>query len=232
MGMTMEQKQLIKTARLAGVWYLVLAISGIFGFMVFHPQIFATDDASKTLNNLINLGSISRLRLLFELVIIVSQALAAIYFYKLFCDINKWAATTLGIWGSVNSVVIMVSAISMSSAISIATASSPTFQEKTILIQLLGEISTNAWMVGGLFFGLWLIPMGYIVISSGRMPMWLGRILIIGGIGYLLQTFIKSIGVQSSYLDMLVIPATVGELWMVGYLLIYGIRPAINSEKQ
>jgi hypothetical protein len=232
MGMTMEQKQLIKTARLAGVWYLVLAISGIFGFMVFHPQIFVTDDASKTLNNLINLGSISRLRLLFELVIIVSQALAAIYFYKLFCDINKWAATTLGIWGTVNSVVIMVSAISMSSAISIATASSPTFQEKTILIQLLGEISTNAWMVGGLFFGLWLIPMGYIVISSGRMPMWLGRILIIGGIGYLLQTFIKSIGVQSSYLDMLVIPATVGELWMVGYLLIYGIRPAINSEKQ
>ena len=228
----MEQKQLIKTARLAGVWYLVLAISGIFGFMVFHPQIFVTDDASKTLNNLINLGSISRLRLLFELVIIVSQALAAIYFYKLFYDINKWAATTLGIWGTVNSVVIMVSAISMSSAISIATASSPTFQEKTILIQLLGEISTNAWMVGGLFFGLWLIPMGYIVISSGRMPMWLGRILIIGGIGYLLQTFIKSIGVQSSYLDMLVIPATVGELWMVGYLLIYGIRPAINSEKQ
>lgn len=228
----MEQKQLIKTARLAGVWYLVLAISGIFGFMVFHHQIFVTDDASETLNNLINLGSISRLRLLFELVIIVSQALAAIYFYKLFCDINKWAATTLGIWGTVNSVVIMVSAISMSSAISIANASSPTFQEKTILIQLLGEISTNAWMVGGLFFGLWLIPMGYIVISSGRMPMWLGRILIIGGIGYLLQTFIKSIGVQSSYLDMLVIPATVGELWMVGYLLIYGIRPAINSEKQ
>ena len=79
-------------------------------------------------------------------------------------------------------------------------------------------------MVGGLFFGLWLIPMGYIVISSGRMPMWLGRILIIGGIGYLLQTFIKSIGVQSSYLDMLVIPATVGELWMVGYLLIMCIR--------
>ena len=230
--MTMEQKQLIKTARLAGVWYLVLAISGIFGFMVFHPQIFVTDDPLKTLNNLINLGSISRLRLLFELVIIVSQALAAVWFYKLFCDINRWAASTLGIWGTVNSVVIMVSAISMSSAIEIANSSSPTFQEKTILIQLLGQIITNAWLVGGLFFGLWLIPMGYIVISSGRMPIWLGRILIMGGIGYLLQTFIKCIGVQSSYIDILVMPATVGELWMIGYLLIYGIRPAINSEKQ
>jgi hypothetical protein len=227
----MEQKQLIKTARLAGVWYLVLAISGILGFMVFHPQIFVTDAPLKTLNNLINLESISRIRLLFELVIIVSQALAAIWFYKLFCDINKWAASTLGIWGTVNSVVIMISAISMSSAIEIANSSSPTFQEKTILIQLLGQIITNAWSIGGLFFGLWLIPMGYIVISSGRMPIWLGRILIIGAIGYLLQTFIKCIGVQSLYIDILVMPATVGELWMIGYLLIYGIRPAINIEK-
>ncbi len=228
----MEQKQLIKTAKLAGVWYLILAISGILGFMIFHPQIFVTDDPVKTLNNLINLGFISRIRLLFELVIIVSQALAAVWFYKLFCDINKWAASTLGIWGTVNSVVIMVSAISMSSAIGIANSSLPTLQEKTILIQLLGEIITNAWSIGGLFFGLWLIPMGYIIISSGRMPIWLGRILIIGGIGYLLQTFINCIGVQGPYTDILAIPATVGEFWMIGYLLIYGIRPAINSEKQ
>jgi hypothetical protein len=229
--MTTEQKQLIKTARLAGVWYLILAVSGILGFMIFHPQIFVTDDPQKTLNNLINLGSISRIRLLFELVIIVSQALAAVWFYKLFYDINKWAASTLGIWGTVNSVVIMVGAISMSSAIDIANSSFPTFQEKSILIHLLGKIITNAWSVGGLFFGLWLIPMGYIVISSGRMPIWLGRILFIGGIGYILQTFLKCAGVHNPYLDILVIPATVGEFWMIGYLLIYGVRPAINSEK-
>jgi hypothetical protein len=228
----MEQKQLIKTARLAGVWYLILAVSGILGFMVFHPQIFITNDPQKTLNNLMNLGSISRIRLLFELIIIVSQALAAVWFYKLFYGINKWAATTLGIWGTVNSVVIMISAISMSSSIDIANASFPTMQEKAVLIQLLGGIISNVWSVGGLFFGLWLIPMGYIVISSGRMPIWLGRILIMGGIGYLLQTVLQSLGVQSSYLDLLIIPATLGELWMIAYLLIYGIRPAIISEQQ
>lgn len=228
----MEQEQLIKTARLAGLWYLILAISGLFGFIIFHPQIFVAEDPQKTLNNLINLGSISRVRLLFELVIIISQALTAVWFHKLFCDIDKWAASTLGIWGTVNSVVIMVSAISMSSAIDIANSTFSTYQEKINLIQLLGKLITNAWSIGGLFFGLWLIPMGYIVVSSGRMPIWLGRILIIGGIGYLLQTFITCIGVQSSYINILVLPATVGEFWMIGYLLIYGIRPAINSEKQ
>lgn len=227
----MEQKQLINTARLTGLWYLILAISGLFGFLIFNPQIFVTDDPQKTLNNLINLGPVSRVRLLFELVIIVSQALAAVWFYKLFCEINKWAATVLGIWGTVNAVVIIVSAIAMNSAIEIANSSLPNLHEKGIMIQLLGQLITNAWLVGGLFFGLWLMPMGFIVISSGRMPIWLGRILFIGGIGYILQTIVICAGVKSPYSDILVIPATVGEFWMIGYLLIYGIRPAINNEK-
>jgi len=227
----MEQEQLVRTARLVGVFYLILAISGLFGFMIFHPQIFVAEDPQKTLNNLVNLRSISRIRLIFELAIIISQALTAVWFYKLFCNIDKWAASTLGIWGTVNSVVIMVSAISMSSAIDIANSTFQTYQEKINLIQLLGKLITNAWSIGGLFFGLWLIPMGYIVINSRRMPIWLGRILIIGGIGYLLQTLFNCIGVQNSYINILVIPATVGEFWMIGYLLIYGIRPAINSEK-
>jgi hypothetical protein len=224
-----EQTQLIKTARLAGIWYLVLAISGILGFMIFHPMIFVNDDPQKTTINVINLSSVSRIRLLLELVIIVSQALAAVWFYKLFLGINKWAASTLGIWGTVNSAVIMVSAISIHSIINLAHSSSITPQEKIVLVQLLSQIITNTWTIGGLFFGLWLIPMGYIVVSSKRMPVWLGRILIIGGIGYLLQTFLSSSGIQGTYINLLTIPATVGELWIVGYLLIYGIRPATNA---
>jgi len=178
--MSLEQKQSIRIARLAGVWYLIMAISGIVGFIILHSRIFDIGEPQKTLNNLIELNSIARLRLVFELAIIVSQALAAMWFYKLFFNINKWAASTLGIWGTVNSVIIMVSAISMSSAIAIANYSALNLQEKLPLIELITNIISNSWALGGLFFGLWLIPMGYIVVSSKRMPLWLGRILIIG----------------------------------------------------
>lgn len=221
----MDQRQLITTARVTGVWYLALAISGALGFIIFHTQIFVSDDPQKTLANLTNLESISRLRLLFELVIIVSQALTAVWFYKLFREINAWAAWTIGIWGMMNAAAIMISAISMSSAIEIAKSSTQTYQEKVVLIQLLSKLITNAWGVGTLFFGLWLIPMGYIIVSSKRMPVWLGRILMIGGIGYLISAFIKYMGIDDPLLEFLVIPATIGEFWMIGYLLIYGLRP-------
>jgi hypothetical protein len=32
-------------------------------------------------------------------------------------------------------------------------------------------------------------------------------------------------GFQHALLNVLTIPATIGEFWMIGYLLIYGIRP-------
>jgi hypothetical protein len=57
------------------------------------------------------------------------------------------------------------------------------------------------------------------------MPLWLGRVLILGGCGYLVNTFVQYMGVSGSWVDMLVIPATAGEFWMIAYLLIFGIRP-------
>jgi hypothetical protein len=125
-----------------------------------------------------------------------------------------------------NSAVIMVSAISMGAALEVATTSNLSLEYKVTSIQLLQLLSTNAWGVGSLFFGLWLIPMGYIIVSSKRMPVWLGRVIIIGGCGYLLSTFFKYLGFTNPFMEALVIPATVGEFWIIGYLLIYGIRPS------
>jgi len=218
------QKDLVKTARITGVWYLMLAVSGTIGFLVFHPQVYDSPDPEKTLVNLTESESLARIRLLFELAIVASQALAAIWFYKLFRTINEWGAWSLGIWGTMNSAVIMISAISMGAALDIANSSAQSYDNKVALIQLLAQFITNAWGVGGLFFGLWLIPMGYIVLTSNRMPPWLGRILIVGGIGYILTAFIKYMGFANALIDSLVIPATIGEFWMIAYLLIYGIR--------
>jgi len=97
--------------------------------------------------------------------------------------------------------------------------------DKALIIQIFQQFIKHSWGVGSLFFGLWLIPMGYMVVSSQRMPLWLGRVLILGGAGYILSTFISYMGVHGSWVGMLTVPATIGEFWMIGYLLIFGIRP-------
>ncbi|MCK0177802.1 DUF4386 domain-containing protein [Flavobacteriaceae bacterium S0862] len=226
MGVNKEQKQLINTARTTGVWYLMMAISGILGFMVFHSQIFVSGNPEQTLTNLIELESTARIRLLLEFAIVISQALTAVWFFKLFKENYEWEAWTLGIWGMVNALVIMISAISIASAIGIANSDISGMKEKVVLIQVFQNIISNAWGIGGLFFGLWLFPMGYIVIKSKRMPIWLGRVIILGGIGYLINTVISYTEIDFSLNRFLIIPATIGEFWMIGYLLIFGIKPS------
>ncbi|HNU43661.1 MAG TPA: DUF4386 domain-containing protein, partial [Cyclobacteriaceae bacterium] len=82
----MTHRELVSTARITGAWYLLLAITGILGFMVFHSRVYVSDPAT-TLENLTSKESIARVRLFLELLIVVSQALAAAWFYKLFREI-------------------------------------------------------------------------------------------------------------------------------------------------
>lgn len=221
--MTKSQTSLKKDARITGLCYLSLAIFGVLGFLVFHPKIFIVGEPAATLQNIIGNESAIRTRLLLELGIVLSQVLTAVWFYKLFRPINEWASMAVAIWGTVNAVAILISAISMGAMINVA-ASSFSTDEQILLISVLHNVISNAWAAGSLFFGLWLIPMGYIVIHSSRMPVWLGYTLIMGGLGYVLSTFFHYSGIESSFLDYLTLPATIGEFWMIGYLLIFGIR--------
>lgn len=218
-----RQTELV-TARMTGVWYLLLAISGMIGFLILHGKIYVSGDISKTVANLSEHETLARIRLLMEFAIVVSQAVAAVYFFKLFKDINHFASWALAAWGMMNAGLIMISAIAMGGAINVAN-SELALTDKMIMVQIFDQFIANAWGMGSLFFGLWLIPMGYVVVSSQRMPVWLGRILMLGGVGYILSAFTNYIGMDGAWVGLLPLLATVGEFWMIAYLLIYGIRP-------
>lgn len=217
-----------RTARVTGLLYLALGITGMIGFLLIRPQIFVEGDSAATLANLVGNDGLARLGLVAEMGIVVAQALAAIWFYKLFRSINHVAAWALAIFGILNAVAIMASAAFLGTAQTIAFDPGVAIGgDAAGTVQLMYELSTNSWGVGALFFGLWLIPMGYVAATSGRMPVWLGRILIVGGVSYVLSAFAKYgiSGIDSWLVDSLAVPATIGEFWMIGYLLTVGIRP-------
>jgi Domain of unknown function (DUF4386) len=83
--------------------------------------------------------------------------------------------------------------------------------------------------VGSIFFGLWLIPMGWLVLRSGWMPRALGWTLIAGGVGYVLSAFVSQVLPGSGGVaNVMTVPATIGEFWIIGYLIVFGVR--VNGE--
>ncbi len=227
----------IRTARAAGAWYLGLAVTGMLGFLALRPQLIDADDPAATLANLVAHSGQAHLLVLLEMAIVVTQALAAVYFYKLFRPINPAAAFATAAFGMVNSVAIMASGAFIATANSLAAGSNSAGStlapggDAAGTVGLMYELSANSWGMGNLFFGLWLIPMGWLAVTSGRFPRPLGWALVVGGVGYFLSGLVDY-GVADAPAGLvtgLAFPASIGEFWMVGYLVIKGIRPATRA---
>ena len=56
----------------------------------------------------------------------------------------------------------------------------------------------------------------------------LGWILVVSGVGYLASALVGYgvVDAPSLLVESFAFPATVGEFWLIGYLLVKGIRPA------
>lgn len=208
------------TARVAGLLYLGLGISGMLGFLVIRPQLFAPDDPAGTVAQLLEHEALARTGIALELATVVTQVLAALWFYRLFRPVDPFAAGATAIFGTVNAVVILGSAAFLATALDAAL--DPVGEDTSQLMYLISE---NMWGVGNVFFGLWLIPMGLAALHSGWTPRPLGWILVAGGVGYLLRVFVTYLAPSAGPVaELLIVPATVGEFWMIGWLLLRGLR--------
>jgi hypothetical protein len=218
----------IRTARITGLFYLGIAITGVLGFLLVRPQLFAADDPDATLANLVTHGSLARADVALELLMVITQALTAVWFYRLFRAVDPLAASGIAAFGLVNAVAGLVSAAVRATAVQVST---DPFGDAGATVHVLYLVGDNLWGVGALFFGLWLIPMGWCVLRSGWMPRALGWTLVGGGAGYVLGAFIRYLAPDAQILaEAVAYPAHVGEFWMVGYLLIRGVRRQAPTE--
>ncbi len=214
------------TARTTGLLYLGLAITGAVGFQLVRGQLYVADDPGGTLSNLVENTSMARLGIVLELGIVLTQALAAVWFYRLFRGVDTFAAGLVAVFGMVNAAAILGSAAVLATALDVADDRSLAVSGgSAATVQLMYVFSGHLWGVGGLFFGLWLIPMGWLVVRSRWMPRALGQLLMVGGVGYVLSTFVSYVFTSAELVaGLLTVPATIGELWIVGYLIVFGIR--------
>jgi hypothetical protein len=213
---------LTRIARTTGLLYLGLAISGGLGFLLVRSRLFVADDAAATMANLVEHQTLARAGVAIELLVVLTQALTAVWFYRLFRRTDPVAAGSIAAFGLVNTVAILTSAAMLATASEVA---QHPFGDAASNVQLMYLVSGHLWTAGNLFFGLWLIPMGWCVYRSGWMPRALAWTLMGGGAGYVLGPFVGYLAPGASIVaDLLVVPATVGELWIVGYLIIRGGR--------
>jgi len=94
------------------------------------------------------------------------------------------------------------------------------------LVMLMLDLQHYGYLIAGIFFGLWLVPLGYLAFKSGMFPKVLGIVLVVAGIGYLFDTLAAFVAPEFStpVHAVAALLGIVGEVSLLAYLLIKGVR--------
>jgi len=100
------------------------------------------------------------------------------------------------------------------------------------LAALFLNLHPYGWLFAEVFFGLWLLPLGYVVYRSGYFPRLLGVLLMIGSASYLASfgLSITSPGLESDLSFGFALPAAIAEISFLLWLLVRGanVEPRVE----
>ena len=219
-----------KTARIAGVLYLLNGIFSAFAFAYVIGKVYVAGNAAATAANVVAYSGLVRIGVAADLFQATIWVFLAMTLYLLLKHVNKSAASTMVVLVAVGAAIVCLNDAFQFESLRIATdnAYAAAFGNagSNALVLLLLDIHHYGFLIAQIFFGLWLVPLGYLAYKSGMFPKALGVALIAGGacylVGMLAVFLIPDLGEKIN--TFITIPSAIAEIWMLGYLLVIGVR--------
>jgi hypothetical protein len=218
-----------KLARIAGILYLFIAVLGFWGIMYVPSQTIVRGDGAATIIKLLSNEFLFRSGIAGNLASSVIFLFLALTFYRLFKNINENLAKTLVVLVIVQTPVFFISEALNFSALMVAKSelmkSFDTIQRQDFVLFLL-RTSKYVIIILQIFWGLWLIPLGQLILKSGYLPRIIGILLILAGVCYVIEVmdYILLSEKLSFITDYFAIFYSVAELSTVLWLLIKGVK--------
>ena len=216
------------TARTAGFLYLVLAITGGFS-MLYLPSLIVPGDAAATANSIAAHESLFRLGIVSGLICQVVFVFLALALHRLFKGVNDVHAALMVALVLAAAPVAFLNMLNQLAALHILNGAAylRVFEtgQLNALAMLFLDIHGQGLLILELFWGLWLLPLGLLVIRARFMPGFIGVLLIVGCFGYVLDFVTRLL--FPSYTTMVAPIAGAskfGEVAMILWLLIKGVR--------
>jgi Domain of unknown function (DUF4386) len=219
-----------KTARIAGVLYLLVGIFGGFAEGYVDPKMYVAGNATATAANVVANPGLVRMGVVAHLMDGTFFVFTAMTLYFLLRHVHKSMARAMLILVILATGIICINAVFQFESLRVATDSSYTaalgLAGSNAIVLLLLDTQHYGTFAAQVFFGLWLVPLGYLAYKSNLFPKWLGVVLILGGVCYLIDlftAFLLPIFNQQIH-SFVIIPSAIAEISMVLYLLIVGVR--------
>lgn len=236
---TIDESQ-CKAARVAGVLYLLIALTAPIGLMYVPGKLIVPGNATATADNLRASEWLFRIGMGSELFHQIVGIFLVLALYRLFKAVNERHALQMVILSLTPVPIVLLNVLNEIAALVLVNGgdflSVFDMRQLDALAMLFLRLHSQGIIVASIFWGLWLFPFAMLVIRSGFIPRVLGVLMMIAGFGYLasaltsllLPQYGKAVGQIALLLEM-------GELPIIFWLVIWGTRlrpsaaPAVGS---
>jgi len=188
---TKEKMNPNKTARIAGFLSLIMIPFAIFGILWVRTNLIVPGDAVATFNNIMASESLFRLSIGSALMVQIGHILLVLILYKLLKPVNKNHALLMVILLLVGAPIAMLNELNRFAALLLSSGADYltafTADQLPAQVMLFLDLHEYGVFIATIFWGLWLFPFGYLVFKSGYIPRIFGVLLIIAGLGYLID---------------------------------------------
>jgi hypothetical protein len=224
-----------RLARVTGAMYLIVAIFGALAIIFVRGKVYIPGDAAATAAKVIENSGLVRFGVIADLFQATLFVFVGIGFYLLLKHVHAGAALALLTLVAIATSIMCLDNVFQFESLRVATdgsyATALGAAGSNAIVLLLLDIQHYGYFIAQIFFALWLVPLGYLVYKSGMFPKALGVVLVVGGVFYLVDVLVAFLApsLSESIHTYLSIPPSVAEVWLLGYLLIIGVRSPRQS---
>lgn len=230
----MESKN--RTARAAGLIYVIMAIIG--AFIIYVPlKLIVWSDANASVQNITESEALYRFGIVIGLLTNVLFLVLPFVLYRLLKSVNKTMAGLMVLFAVISVPVSLAALGSQFDVLSILQGSESVSDlengqhQSAVMASLYSH--KNLTFVATFFWGLWLFPFGWLVYQSGFLPKFFGIFLMAGCFGYLIEFVGLTLwpeGYSTSGIPSFIhIPSAIGEIGIAFWLLIRGVKEPSKS---
>jgi hypothetical protein len=218
-------------ARTAGIAYLLVCILGGWAHLSVRAAIHVPGDAVTSAQNLTADATVFRLALVADIAMAMAFVAVGVLLFRLLRHVNWPAAGAMVVFVAVGAGMILTNLLFHQAALLVATDTTYAALRSDELVLLLLDLHQVGYSLAGIFFGLWLLPLGYLAYRSGLFPRPLSVLLAVAGGSMIVDTLAGFMFPDLPTVVHTILTApTFAEFWLVAYLLIKGVRtPAVGQ---
>lgn len=217
-----------RIARYAGFSYLFLVITAPLAHIYIPSLILDRANSAITAQNLLANEFLFRVGTLLNVLGLIAFIFTVLFLYELLHPVSERLARLMRTLVLVGIPVAFILAILRMSALLLLKSKVYTSFESNQLENIalmLFRIGDYGSYMEQMFWGLWLFPFGMLVYQSGFIPKFLGVWLIANGVAYVVLSCLFILFPEHlSQVSNFSFPLIVGELWIMLWLVIKGVR--------